>query len=402
MKTIDGAFVSDEDKDKLKEAILECTREEVRRTLFELLGKQSKDATITLSTQQPAQTAAKTKRAKVKRGQNQADSQRKSSPHSHQQAPAGPSPTRLSVPLEIGVPKHTRLRRSTSIILEKGVDIVTKATGRRPTKFGLHEDDETDTKESGNKPASPESQFVASQDEGLHRVESWPAPSKPKYLVHFRPVETTRLLRTSPHSVTNVNMARPSTTALERRSWTSTAASERRKALQFGQRLLGPMTLESKLPNHSMVLPSSLQINEWENELARSIINVYSNKVRSDIKQCDDQVDYLPPGTASSSNNRISSVNAFFQTDNDSDGDFQRISISRGGRSFSCFDVGDNTVMERPDTALSPVTCYGIKSKRSWRISNGGAMRLRMVWLTGTAAASNWHVDGKAHSNTFE
>ena len=38
--TIDGVFVSEE-KNQLREAILECTREEVRRTLFELLGKQS-------------------------------------------------------------------------------------------------------------------------------------------------------------------------------------------------------------------------------------------------------------------------------------------------------------------------------------------------------------------------
>ena len=100
-----------------------------------------------------------------------------------------------------------------------------------------------------------------------------------------------------------------------------------------------------------MDLPNSLPVNEWETELARGIVNVYSSKVRSDIKQCDEQA-----ATAASSY-RMSSAREFFQNDEASDieGDFQRISISRG-QSFSCLDVGDATVIERPGTALAPIT----------------------------------------------
>lgn len=152
------------------------------------------------------------------------------------------------------------------------------------------------------------------------------------------------------------------------------------------------------MPNHSNLLPNCLQINEWEHELARNIISVYSNKVRSDIKQCNEEDDYIPPATAipNNVNNRLSSPGAFFQEDDDCDveGDFQRISISRGGRSFSCFDVCDDTVMERPDTILSPDTTSAVqRNKRKGRMSNG-ALRLRMIWVTGAGSVGNWRVDG--------
>lgn len=401
---INGIFATNVEKNQLREAILECTRDEVRKALFELLGE--KQCSPGSSAARPSiakrrATISKHPKAVVQKNcKPSSASEIEPTRVSQQKVPSRSSPSQTRLSLETGQLKSTnRLQRSTSVILEKSADIITKATGRRPTKCSQYDDDETDTKDRSNQPLSVKSQDkVAAVQEGIHRVESWPVPSRSKSQVHFRPVETTRLLRTSPHSVANVNTQRPSTTALERRSWTSTVASERKNAIEIGHKLLGPMALETKVPNHSNLLPNCLQINEWEHELARNIISVYSNKVRSDIKQCNEEDDYIPPATAipNNVNNRLSSPGAFFQEDDDCDveGDFQRISISRGGRSFSCFDVCDDTVMERPDTVLSPDTTSAVqRNKRKGRMSNG-ALRLRMIWVTGAGSVGNWRVDG--------
>lgn len=403
-----GIFATDDDKKQLKDAILECTRDEVHRVLFDLFRRQN--ATNPSCHQQTnIQPAANinsrrhTTRSCTK--PRHLSTLLQSSPLLQQQhSPARSLSLRpVRVPLEVAVPiesANSKIHRSTSAILEKSVDIVTRATGHKPTKFSLHDDKSHQDDKDDSSSADMINVEAASKDYeiGLQQVESWPVLTRPKSLVSFRPSETTRLMQTSPQSITNKN-ARPATTALERRSsWVSTTAAERSKAVGLGKRLLGPISAESKLANYSMVLPTSLQVYEWENELARNIINVFSNKVRSDIKQCDESVDYIPPATATSST-RISSSRAFFENDEESSSDvedFQRISISRGGQSFSCFDVSDNTVVGRSDTDVVPKASQAIQSRRKGRMSANGALRLRMIWLTGTSAISNWKIiDGE-------
>ena len=81
------------------------------------------------------------------------------------------------------------------------------------------------------------------------------------------------------------------TTALERRKPPpSTIASQRSKAQEFSKRLLGQITLEPKRrPNCDFVVPNSLSQNEWENELARNVINVFTNKAREEIKRAEEE-----------------------------------------------------------------------------------------------------------------
>ena len=390
-----GIFATDDDKNQLKNAILECTRDEVHRVLYDLFKRQKddthsqKEVTPSPNSQPAANINSRPHTTRSCTKQRHSSTLLRSSPLLQQQHSSARSlslrPVR--VPLEVAVPvesMNSKIQRSTSAILEKSIDIVRKTTGHEPTKFSLH-DDKCQTANQA-------------YENELQRVESWPVPTRPKSLVSFRPSETTRLMQMSPQSITHTN-TRPATTALERRSsWVSTTAAERSKVVGIGKRLLGPISAESKLANYSMVLPTSLQVNEWENELARNIINVFSNKVRSDIKQCDESIDYVPPATATS-NTRMTSSRAFFENDQESSSDvedFQRISISRGGQSFSCFDVSDNTVVERPDTDVVPKASQAIQTRRKGRKSANGALRLRMIWLTGTGAVLNWKIiDGE-------
>jgi hypothetical protein len=404
-----GIFATDEDRNQLKEAILECTREEVQRTLFELLTKHScsgskEAAGLSSSHQQTDHPPAANRRRSTTTARRTNQTHRASSSAVllessplFQPPPQSKAQRAVRVPLEIDVPKSNKIQRSTSVILEKSADIFIKATGRRPTKYSSF-DDETDTKDKPVSLSLNAKNETNDDEKGLQRVESWPVPSRSKSLVSFRPSETTRLIRTSPHSVTQPNAPRPSSTALERRSnWTSTVASERNRALELDRKLLGPIILESKRPNYSMVLPSSLQVDEWENELARNIINVFSNKVRSDIKQCDDVDEYVPPPTAASKK-RMNSVGAFFQDNeiderSDLESDFQRISISRG-QPNNCFDDCDNTFLDRPETALPFKVSHARQSRRKGRLSKGGPLRLRMIWLTSTSRVTDWQVLG--------
>jgi len=57
--------------------------------------------------------------------------------------------------------------------------------------------------------------------------------------------------------------------------------SEKGRSLE--KKLLGPLNLES--PPKKVPLPASLDENEWENELARNILSLYSNKVIQEMKE---------------------------------------------------------------------------------------------------------------------
>ena len=77
---------------------------------------------------------------------------------------------------------------------------------------------------------------------------------------------------------------RPKTTALERRRpRPGTAAVERTHAEALEDRILGPLYIHAK-PS-SAPLPLSLRENEWENELARNIVTLYSNRVVGQVRK---------------------------------------------------------------------------------------------------------------------
>ena len=126
---------------------------------------------------------------------------------------------------------------------------------------------------------------------------------------------------------------------------------------------------------------------------------MFSNKVRSDIKQCDEHSDYVPPATATTLNNRLNSAGNFLENEEESDAesDFQRISISRG-QSFSCFDLCENNTIARIDMKPATKPHRALKFKRKGRLIDG-VLHLKMIWLTGTFIVSksmNWQVlEGK-------
>ena len=91
-------------------------------------------------------------------------------------------------------------------------------------------------------------------------------------------------------------LSRPST-ALERRAPTrpTTAHLVRAKAEALSETLLRPISMNptSEVP----ALPFTMGENEWENELARHIVSVYNNKVVSEVK--DPQVNALGENASS-------------------------------------------------------------------------------------------------------
>lgn len=362
-----GAFATEEDRKQLTDAILECTRQEVQRTLFELVARHSsgKDAAPLSSPAQQEEFVSAAKpststgaRPIIAHRSSSASALLESSPLYKPKISVRPLSSRpMHVPLEIDVSRGSKLDRSSFKLLEKSADIVTEATGRS-LKIDLFDNNEDDTTCSDDrKAASPK------------RVESWHAPSKPlqpKSHVSFQPTETARLIRTSPHSIAHQNALRLSTTALQRRKpQLSTIASERNQVREIGKRLLGPITLESK-PS-SWAIPNSLPLDDWENELARNIISLFSNKVRSDLlkKQSDP------------------AIGGLFENDNESDhtGDFQRISISR------CQSFSLDAPEEVPQPRMSQVVTKGRQEREP-----SSTFRLKMIWMTGTGMVSDWQV----------
>jgi len=62
----------------------------------------------------------------------------------------------------------------------------------------------------------------------------------------------------------------------------SNVATVRSEAESLGRKLLGPLNLDGG--TQKAPLPVALQENEWENELARNILSLYSNQVIQEIK----------------------------------------------------------------------------------------------------------------------
>ena len=231
-------------------------------------------------------------------------------------------------------------------------------------------------------------------------------------ILRFDQQRRLRMLHTS-HSVlkNKPSIRRPmTTTALERRKPPpSTIASQRSKAQEFSKRLLGPITLEPKRPNCDFVVPNSLFQNEWENELARNVINVFTNKAREEIKREREEeeqeqgadIDTLIGALSTTSSRRQMIENrdslfsdcSTFQAHefmNDGGSDFQSIPISRD----ACNDVDSNNTNSEflaEEIPKQEHQCLR-RTKKDDGLQNG-TFRLKMIWFTGTGdVGADWTV----------
>ena len=289
------------DREKLKQAILECTRTEVVRVLNDILGGGGglNDHPRAHRSISAPHLRPKTATDRQSNTRQQLNREERRPTTSHAKSNTRPSHT---LPLEsvdndaqTGNVTRQQIDRSSSNLLRQSSAIITKATGEPPKKYNdafVNRDAlfnsralplATNTNTNGcNSPHNSAIHCSSHNDDSdeesttdsLQRVGSWPTTNH--YSV--RPTTTaTRMLHTS-HSVlkNKPSIRRPmTTTALERRKPPpSTIASQRSKAQEFSKRLLGPITLEPKRPNCDFVVPNSLSQNEWENELARNVINV--------------------------------------------------------------------------------------------------------------------------------
>jgi len=381
------------DNEKLKQAILECARAEVVRALNGILcpgssvdSEKSKEGASHSSLvsdghkhRRRALDATASGESSLNCPMPKTSLRSKSQNEKHH-----PSP---SLSLEsVDTPCcHTQIDRSSINFLKRSSAIIAKTTGEPPKTFNAAKRDTEATPLSKNTLGSER------DDNGVIGCESDGAESSLRQAVlwsdNFRPT-TTRLIHTANSVLRNKPPRRRplTTTALERRKPPpSTAASQRSKAQEVSKRLLGPITLESKHQNCDVVIPNSLACNEWENELARNIINVFSNKVRSEIKRdplLSDADQASPPMIAT---NSFFSDNSVFHRKylvQEEGGDFEQISISREA-------TNDNTEVEVSKTP-NRESIRSVKRCGKGDIKNG-TFQLKMIWFTGTGTIqANW------------
>ena len=429
---LSSAFSSDEAREQLKQAILECTREEVTRALNQLILPSIitptetnqcniDDCNDSSSLYHRRPRSRKQKRPSSSSGKIETNHMHRSSsaPHLHKsrtiphnnkiylssQRPKSSSSrsflkrpsTSYSTPLDLPINPSIgyTINRSSSNLLEKSAVIVTKATGRRLEKYENAFKNEDPSRYSSNPlsstkaPHKRDKNGSSSEDQfdGIQRVDSWPQHAflspQPTRNSLVRPTTTSRMLYSS-NSVLRPKPARPSTTsALERRKPpTSTAASERAKAEQFSKRLLGPIAIESQRPNYHTVVPHSLHENEWETELARNIINVFSNKVRSEMKGESCTIPELP------------SAGAYNKYDVD------RSTVVEGNestnRSFTHKEPIPPSIVKTNSGSFSHILEHKSLPRQKESASKkgshqNGALRLKMIWFTGTGMVrANW------------
>ncbi|GMH72117.1 hypothetical protein TrLO_g6978 [Triparma laevis f. longispina] len=106
---------------------------------------------------------------------------------------------------------------------------------------------------------------------GLNVVRERKSPSKPNSRMQSRGmISTSGSIRSAKKST------RPRTVG------PSTVATVRSEAESLGAKLLGPLNLDGE--RKKAPLPVSLEEGEWENELARNILSLYSNQVVEELK----------------------------------------------------------------------------------------------------------------------
>ena len=433
------------DREKLKQAILECTRTEVVRVLNDILGgggglNSNHPNTTTRAHRSISAPHLRPKTATEWQSntRQQLNREERRPTTSHAKSNTRPSHT---LPLESvdndaqtgNVTRQQSIDRSSSNLLRQSSAIITKATGEPPKKYNdafVNRDAlfnsralplATNTNTNGcNSPHNSAIHCSSHNDDSdeesttdsLQRVRSWPTTNHSS----VRPTTATRMLHTS-HSVlkNKPSIRRPmTTTALERRKPPpSTIASQRSKAQEFSKRLLGPITLEPKRPNCDFVVPNSLSQNEWENELARNVINVFTNKAREEIKrereeeeqQQDADTDTLiealatislPPQMIANRDSIFSdSSSSTFQAHefmNDDGRDFQSIPISRDHPSRNDIDSNNtNTEFLAEEGPKQEPSCL-CETKKDDGLQNG-TFRLKMIWFTGTGdVGADWTV----------
>jgi len=371
--------------EELKEAILECTIAEVVRALNDVLcrgNNEDVDKTESGTHRSSLASHTHTQRPHTVDLTPITCSRPKSSLHSKPRTEKSHLPQLL--PLEY-INVHyspTQIDRSSFNLLQRSSSIIEKTTGEPPKKYGSCEHEKEAAQHSNDMlEAEQDDTEVVDCDSRsgggmLQQVVLWPA--------NFRPTTATRLIHTA-HSVLRNKpyRRRPLTsTALERRKPPpSTAASQQSKAQEVSERLLGPITLETKCQHYDFVIPNSLACYKWENELARNIINVFSNKARSEIKgdTPQDDANQTPPSLIV--NNSLFSDNSAFHRNNFIPGeeeDFQRISISR-----------EATAVEIAKT-LKRESIHKAKKSGKRDVQNG-TFRLKMIWFSGTGKIrANW------------
>mmetsp|Transcript_33599 Transcript_33599/g.49314 ORF Transcript_33599/g.49314 Transcript_33599/m.49314 type:complete len:810 (-) Transcript_33599:90-2519(-) len=167
--------------------------------------------------------------------------------------------------------------------LQKSAKLIKENTGRNSSSIFTNDLFKQSNCSSGFSAASDENDKTLDQstdcfypenqqlfyppERSMKRPQSWPMPR--------------RAIKSS-NSSTRPRQ-RP-TTALERRkSRPRTSEVYRTKVEKFGRNLLGPINFDAE-PRKDPV-PHSLKGNEWENEIARNILSLYSNKIKSEIKQ---------------------------------------------------------------------------------------------------------------------
>lgn len=111
--------------------------------------------------------------------------------------------------------------------------------------------------------------FPGAAGSGTSAVKELKSPSKPGSRVQSRGVSTAGSTRSK-------KSTRPRTVG------PSTVATVRSEAESLGAKLLGPLNLNGE--RKKAPLPITLDENEWENELARNILSLYSNQIVEEIK----------------------------------------------------------------------------------------------------------------------
>lgn len=194
----------------------------------------------------------------------------------------------------------------------------------------------------------------------------------------YRPTTVSRMLHTS-HSVLRdrpTSRHAMTTSALERRKPPpSTASREKAKVKTLSQSLLGPITVEPRRSSYQFVVPSKLSSMDWENELARSIINVFSNKARKDM-QAHVADDFVPREFPSFTSDVVGAE----CRQGDDERDFQRVSISRQSRLDSEFFPETS-----PDSDRDHSHRTSLEAKKASLPGRGssGTFRLKMIWFKG-------------------
>ena len=160
--------------------------------------------------------------------------------------------------------------------------------------------------------------------------------------------------------------------------------------------------------NAVQIVTNSLSQNEWENELARNVINVFTNNAREEIKRAEEEEQEqdadtdtligalstisLPPQMIDNRESLFSDSSTLQAHEfmNDGGRDFQSIPISRDHPSCNDIDSNNtNTEFLAEEDPKQEHQCLR-RTKKDDGLQNG-TFRLKMIWFTGTGdVGADW------------